>query len=199
MYKPHGSVCCGCEVVRTCTCALCCFALFVCLTLLASFFLPSHLSFKNMYLCSTGVVWRREVPTTRAGSSRSHAHRRPPQTSRSRGTGTCIHTCTCTCIYHTISAVILHIHVCTQCIHCMCFPSQELLNHYVKVQGQVISQVSLTHLGYLTYSIQHSTHLLLNRPFSTDVHVYKAGKSVYQLESYHTVLCNYRDMTHTLC
>ena len=25
-----------------------CFALFVCLTLLASFFLPSHLSFKNM-------------------------------------------------------------------------------------------------------------------------------------------------------
>ena len=28
---------------------LCCFALFVCLTLLASFFLPSHLSF-NMYI-----------------------------------------------------------------------------------------------------------------------------------------------------
>ena len=28
---------------------LCCFALFVCLTLLASFFLPSHLSFKNMH------------------------------------------------------------------------------------------------------------------------------------------------------
>ena len=30
---------------------LCCFALFVCLTLLASFFLPSHLSFKNMHMC----------------------------------------------------------------------------------------------------------------------------------------------------
>ena len=29
---------------------LCCFALFVCLTLLASFFLPSHLSFKSMYI-----------------------------------------------------------------------------------------------------------------------------------------------------
>ena len=29
---------------------LCCFALFVCLTLLVSFFLPSHLSFKNMYM-----------------------------------------------------------------------------------------------------------------------------------------------------
>ena len=28
---------------------LCCFALFVCLTLRASFLLPSHLSFKNMY------------------------------------------------------------------------------------------------------------------------------------------------------
>ena len=41
-------------VAHTCTCktalgVLCCFALFVCLTLLASFFLPSHLSFKNMY------------------------------------------------------------------------------------------------------------------------------------------------------
>ena len=35
--------------VCTCTC-MCCFALFVCLTLLASFFLPSHLSFKNMYI-----------------------------------------------------------------------------------------------------------------------------------------------------
>ena len=32
---------------------LCCFALFVCLTLLASFFLPSHLSFKNMYIQCT--------------------------------------------------------------------------------------------------------------------------------------------------
>ena len=32
------------------TCTLCCFALFVCLTLLASFFFPSHLSFKNVYL-----------------------------------------------------------------------------------------------------------------------------------------------------
>ena len=29
---------------------MCCFALFVCLILLASFFLPSHLSFKNMYM-----------------------------------------------------------------------------------------------------------------------------------------------------
>ena len=29
---------------------LCCFALFVCSTLLASFFLPSHLSFKNRYM-----------------------------------------------------------------------------------------------------------------------------------------------------
>ena len=45
----------------TCTCALgvlCCFALFVCLT-----FLPSHLSFKNMYytLCTTIVSRNRHV------------------------------------------------------------------------------------------------------------------------------------------
>ena len=36
---------------------LCCFALFVCLTLLASFFLPSHLSFKNMYMYILGLVF----------------------------------------------------------------------------------------------------------------------------------------------
>ena len=35
---------------------LCCFALFVCLTLLASFFLPSHLSFKNMYTCTFDIA-----------------------------------------------------------------------------------------------------------------------------------------------
>ena len=35
---------------------LCCFALFVCLTLLASFFLPSHLSFKNMYMYLYNLV-----------------------------------------------------------------------------------------------------------------------------------------------
>ena len=36
---------------------LCCFALFVCLTLLASFFLPSHLSFKNMYIHTSIVTY----------------------------------------------------------------------------------------------------------------------------------------------
>ena len=35
---------------------LCCFALFVCLTLLASFFLPSHLSFKNMYMYASHTL-----------------------------------------------------------------------------------------------------------------------------------------------
>ena len=36
---------------------LCCFALFVCLTLLASFFLPSYLSFKNMYIVYTCIYY----------------------------------------------------------------------------------------------------------------------------------------------
>ena len=36
---------------------LCYFALFVCLTLLASFFLPSHLSFKNMYRYSNNNTY----------------------------------------------------------------------------------------------------------------------------------------------
>ena len=38
---------------------LCCFTLFVCLTLLASFFLPSHLSFKNMYIIVVAECKRR--------------------------------------------------------------------------------------------------------------------------------------------
>ena len=42
---------------------LCCFALFVSLTLLASFFLPSHLSFKNMYTCHTCVHSSRDAGT----------------------------------------------------------------------------------------------------------------------------------------
>ena len=53
----YSCVCCIVKAtpsIYTCTCAalgvLCCFALFVCLTLLASFFFPSHLSFKNMYI-----------------------------------------------------------------------------------------------------------------------------------------------------
>ena len=34
-----------------------CTCLFVCLTLLASFFLPSHLSFKNMYITKYNCVF----------------------------------------------------------------------------------------------------------------------------------------------
>ena len=40
-----------------CLGVLCCFALFVCLILLASFFLPSHLSFKNMYLSKIVIAY----------------------------------------------------------------------------------------------------------------------------------------------
>ena len=39
---------------------LCCFALFVCLTLLVSFFLPSHLSFKNMYIHNALPVYEEQ-------------------------------------------------------------------------------------------------------------------------------------------
>ena len=36
-------------------------ALFVCLTLLATFFLPSHLSFKNMYTCRSELMYNVRV------------------------------------------------------------------------------------------------------------------------------------------
>ena len=45
--RSKVNIMCGCTCVALGV--LCCFGLFVCLTLLASFFLPSHLSFKNMY------------------------------------------------------------------------------------------------------------------------------------------------------
>ena len=44
-------------------CLLCCFALFVCLTLLASFFLPSHFSLKHMYMYTCKLesgLWTRD-------------------------------------------------------------------------------------------------------------------------------------------
>ena len=46
---------------------LCCFALFVCLTLLASFFLPSHLSFKNMYMYMYACMYVQNVLNGRMG------------------------------------------------------------------------------------------------------------------------------------
>ena len=42
---------------------LCCFALFVCLTLLASFFLPSHLLFKNIYMHLARGMMRMRIPS----------------------------------------------------------------------------------------------------------------------------------------
>ena len=45
-YSPNKHIICTCTQV-TALGVLCCFALFVCLTLLASFFLPSHLSLKT--------------------------------------------------------------------------------------------------------------------------------------------------------
>ena len=45
-FIQHCMVCIACHVHVGCAVLLC----LVCLTLLASFFLPSHLSFKNMYI-----------------------------------------------------------------------------------------------------------------------------------------------------
>ena len=49
---------------------LCCFALFVCLTLLASFFLPSHLSFKNMHM----QFMKTQCDSTLHGHDRIHMY-----------------------------------------------------------------------------------------------------------------------------
>ena len=44
---------------------LCCFALFVCLTLLASFFLSSHLSFSNNYFLVVKIFYSFSFSTLR--------------------------------------------------------------------------------------------------------------------------------------
>ena len=53
---------------------LCCFALFVCLTLLASFFLPSHLSFKTCTIISymTYMFLMRDEKEERKKQARSN-------------------------------------------------------------------------------------------------------------------------------
>ena len=64
MYNEMNVQCKCMQILTTCTHihvdmymgVLCCFALFVCLTLLASFFLPSHLSFKNMCVAGSFAV-----------------------------------------------------------------------------------------------------------------------------------------------
>ena len=62
---------CTCTCVVTALGVLRCFALFVCLTLLASFFLPSHLSFKNMYLTYTFIS---HAHTHTHTHTRTHTH-----------------------------------------------------------------------------------------------------------------------------
>ena len=55
---------------------LCYFALFVCLTLLASFFLPSHLSFKNMYMYMYATMYiQRELGCNSAMCRVHRVHR----------------------------------------------------------------------------------------------------------------------------
>ena len=70
-------------------CVLCCFALFVCLTLLASFFLPSHLSFKNMYIYAYVIQleegWICVCNTTRRGLEQDGSYGEVIATGRSSG------------------------------------------------------------------------------------------------------------------
>ena len=63
---------------------LCCFALFVCLILLASFFLPSHLSFKNMY-----INFKFSVPIGRFQSTSKNARNSFLMIFHSPHTGDC--------------------------------------------------------------------------------------------------------------
>ena len=49
---------------------LCCFALFVCSTLLASFFLPSHLSLKHVFPCLSPTAQDWEQDDDRANGHR---------------------------------------------------------------------------------------------------------------------------------
>ena len=59
LHMVYTCISCTCILGKvTALGVLCCFALFVCLTLLASFFLPSHLSFKNMYIMYMYMVYR---------------------------------------------------------------------------------------------------------------------------------------------
>ena len=76
---------------------LCCFALFVSLILLASFFLPSHLSFKNMYMYLNVHDLMRAEKEGRSKQGQANT----PNKAKGKATHVHVHacTCTCTCIY----------------------------------------------------------------------------------------------------
>ena len=75
---------------------LCCFALFVCLTLLASLFLPSHLSFKNMYICRLCMYTLINTPLPSQTPNNTHIDIAVYQQFLVSGEG---ERCVCKCVY----------------------------------------------------------------------------------------------------
>ena len=126
---------CVCVCVCVCVRSTCmhCFALFVCLTLLASFFLPSHLSFKNMHMSVHvfAVVYRMpgiqhytitaqhtclNLPSCRVASSS------PESTAHNFGHGETSNKATYTCtMYHAYTPTPMSIYMYDYCgePHCM--------------------------------------------------------------------------------
>ena len=79
---------------------LCCFALFVCLTLLASFFLPSHLSLKHVYMHTVTRHYEGNLKQKHT----IHVFAKSKEINPS-----CTCTCTCTVCNHTPPAGTLRL------------------------------------------------------------------------------------------
>ena len=83
---------------------LCCFALFVCLTLLASFFLPSHLSFKNMYKYMYLYIHVHDIVHVDERCRRKEEESKVIQSKAAKHTNACVYStcvlCRCLCRIH---------------------------------------------------------------------------------------------------
>ena len=105
---------------------LCCFALFVCLTLLASFFLPSHLSLKTCNLRLNWLPTQQTLVATRGSFSRPAASPKSKLSrhlSLSAASGIWSHTLpmvqaavSCTC---TVGSFIREMSISIRCV-CVC-------------------------------------------------------------------------------
>ena len=111
-----------------------CFALFVCLTLLASFFLPSHLSFKNMYNYNTQYMYTYIHVIYYMYMYNVHVYYVKLTCAELAASPLCT---VCVCVWCVRVSIALYRHTCT------CYCCQDTNSVYTDIQ----CTLSLTHLS----------------------------------------------------
>ena len=116
---------------------LCCFAVFVCLTLLASFFLPSHLSFKNMYVYIIHSLYMCTIWSVECHGFESHP-RQLIFLRKSNCRGCAVLFCLVVCLTLLVS-FFLPSHLSLKHVQCMCIHVCACVRVYCAVSA-ILSQ-----------------------------------------------------------